>query len=529
VGAGIAVLPVVLATGAPPIATVSVAVAVGTGAALAIVDRLSPLTAVARARAALVLTTLAVIALAVLVAVDPAARPEPYLMVAASLSVALASAPAPRLRWSFQVLVIATVAYGYQRADRTLAETLLVLGGLLVLAALGDVFSEELRRARRSENQARRDAERRAELLVAVKTLPARSPASAARACVETMRALAYDTAGVAVLGDDGALHAMYTDTQDMLVLPQLPGQGMAWVALDRDETVSSSDYNLEAYALPGRDQVRSAVVTPVRVEGRPTGVVIGARRTPRMPTRAEVEIVEVLARHLGAVLENERIAARQRELLERMAELDTMREGFVGAVSAEVRDPLTIVRGIASVLRVHGVTLDDERRVTFLDTLCAKSEELRELIDTLLDFSRFQAVGVEPGTRSVELAPLLEPLVRDGGLLVRGHGGSALAGVTVAVDADLLVPAIELLLAKRSGSAPREPGSLWVEMDDEEVRLRVRGGDGGPSALLRSLASQLVVAAGAEIDGADPPTLHLRRRRDAGRSADSRDTEVSQ
>jgi K+-sensing histidine kinase KdpD len=522
------VLPVVLATGAPPLAAIAVAVAVGTGAALALVDRLSPLSAVARARAALLLTILALLGLAVLVAVDPAVRPEAYLMVAASLSVALASAPAPGLRWSFQVLVIATVGYGYQRADRTVAETLLVLGGLLVLAALGDVFSEELRRARRNENQARRDAERRAELLEAVKTLPARSPASAARACVETMRALAYDTAGVAVLGDDGALHAMYADTQDMLVLPQLPGEGMAWVALGRDETVTSEDYNREAYALPGRDQVRSAVVTPVRVEGRPTGVIIGARSTARMPTEAEVEIVEVLARHLGAVLENERIAERQRELLDRMAELDTMREGFVGAVSAEVRDPLTIVRGIASILRSHGVTLDDERRVSFLDTLCAKSEELRDLIDTLLDFSRFQAVDVEAGTRSVELGPLLDPLVRDGGLLVRGHAGNALVGVTVAVDPDLLVPAIELLLAKRSGSAPTDPGSLWVETHDEEVRLRVRGGDGGPSALLRSLASQLVVAAGAEIDGADPPTLHLRRRHDAGGRAPSRDTEVA-
>jgi K+-sensing histidine kinase KdpD len=496
------VLPSVVEAGAHPAGVGAAAAAITLGVGLTVWNRQRGLTTRQRGQAAVVLATVAVLGLAVVLLTDPSRAPDAFLVVAASLVVALASVPVVRLRWLFLSALLGAVALAAVRAAWPIEQIVYVVGTFVLLGILGDIFSRELRLARHAQVLARRDADRRAELLGAVADLPERSPESAARACVEAMLDLAYDAAGVTVRREDGYLHAVYVDGTGVIVTPQAPGEGMAWVAMREDRTITSVDYNREAYALPGRDAVRTAVVTPIRVSGQPAGVLVGARRRSRQPTAGELEIAEVLAVHLGAVFEADRRATPQQELLARVAELDRMRRGFVGAVSAEVRDPITIIRGIARILLVHGTELDEDRRLEFLESLTEQAAELGRIIDTLLDFSRFRVASGEAMAEAITVRRLLAPLLELDGVSLRGGELAMLGDLEVLVEPGLLGAAVELLIG---GAAPHASVELVVDATEDHVVLQLHRQASEVSALLRSLAEQLAVGAGAEaIDGVE-------------------------
>jgi K+-sensing histidine kinase KdpD len=215
-----------------------------------------------------------------------------------------------------------------------------------------------------------------------------------------------------------------------------------------------------------------------------------------------------VLAAHLSAVFSTDGTVRRQRELLARMEQLDTMRSGFVGQVSDELRDPLTVVRGIAETLVTHGHALDQDRRVQLFERMGSQTDQLRRTIDALLDFSRFQSTRPEPAIGPTLVSDLLAPIRRSTDAEVVATD-DALASV-VHVDAELVDHTLELLLGATAvqRAAPR----LEVTIEEGVVRIAVQADTEGNTAptLVRSLAAQLLVMAGGELHHDPDPVLVL-------------------
>ncbi len=91
------------------------------------------------------------------------------------------------------------------------------------------------------------------------------------------------------------------------------------------------------------------------------------------------------------------------------MKELERMRAEFLGMVSHELRTPLTSIRGSAATMQEASDDLDSTELRQFLRIIVDQADNMRELIDDLLDAARID-VGALPVTpEPTELAPLVD------------------------------------------------------------------------------------------------------------------------
>lgn len=71
--------------------------------------------------------------------------------------------------------------------------------------------------------------------------------------------------------------------------------------------------------------------------------------------------------------------------------ELERMKSEFVTGVSHELRTPLTSIKGFARTMLEHAAGLDEDARRDFLERIGRNADELQQLIEQLLDYSRFE------------------------------------------------------------------------------------------------------------------------------------------
>ena len=465
--------------------------------------RVRPLFTRQRQAASLAMTLLGIGGLlVVLVGAGWSTAPELVMLITA-LGAVVAVAPERRVAWVFQVVIVTVLfaALGIGLGSWIIAAlvTLQVVTIMLVV----DTFSQRLFAVRAAEQEARLAAERRGELLDAVRHLPRGSVHGAEQAAVATLRELAFDVAAVVRVDGDHLWERVISGVAP-IGGPVTRGRGLAWQAVVEDRTLVTDRYGDTTNQLPGREFLRGVVATPIRIEGRPVGALAGGRRVAWRPSDDEVEIVEVMAAHLGSVMANRATVLRQQELLEQAARLDQMGKGLLEAVSEEVRDPLTVLRVGAQTLMNHAADLEDEERVRLLRRLRSESEELRLVIDTILDFSRFHERRAEPQPEPV----LLEPLLRSSGLVVEDGRVDAVVGtgvgeLVVLLDRELAVSGLALLVAsvRARTEHPLAVRLIRSAARDELGVVFPAGRLARGASVLNGVAIQLLTSAGARAE----------------------------
>jgi signal transduction histidine kinase len=161
-------------------------------------------------------------------------------------------------------------------------------------------------------------------------------------------------------------------------------------------------------------------------------------------------------------------------------------------------------------VLASHGPALESAHRRRLLGDMASQTDQLRRTIDALLDFSRFQSTRPGATIVAIGLDELLRPVLRATAAELAVEGAHRHA--TVLVDAALVRHALELLLA---GTGTVEtPPQLRAAVRDRHVQIGVHAAAETTStpALVRSLASQLLVSAGAAFEDGPDPAVRLPR-----------------
>ncbi len=95
----------------------------------------------------------------------------------------------------------------------------------------------------------------------------------------------------------------------------------------------------------------------------------------------------------------------KEAEQARALQEADRLRSEFISSVSHELRTPLTLIKGYSTSLLRENVTWDRETQREFLQIIDEKTDELRELIDKLL-----QSAKLEAGALKLEKEPVLMP-----------------------------------------------------------------------------------------------------------------------
>ena len=217
--------------------------------------------------------------------------------------------------------------------------------------------------------------------------------------------------------------------------------------------------------------QLKSMVGVPLLVRGESLGVLHVGTLTPRIFTRDEVELLQLVAERVA-------IAIERAQLHEELIQLDQLKLNFVSVASHELRTPATSVYGVLKTLSERGPALNEELREELLRVGVEQGERLRSLLEELLDLSRLDARAITVEPRPVVLKTALAEVV---------HGALASSD---AVDLDIpddLAAVVDPLVLERVISnlvanavrygAP--PIRIVAQQRDRHLRIAVE--DAGP------------------------------------------------
>jgi K+-sensing histidine kinase KdpD len=137
---------------------------------------------------------------------------------------------------------------------------------------------------------------------------------------------------------------------------------------------------------------MRSRVVAPLTIAGKPLGVLSVSRREPDAFTRDEIDLLTLLGRQLATAVENIRAFEAERAASEELRRLSALRADFVSLVTHELRGPMASVVGCAATLRQRWRTLTASQRESFLALIEEETSRLAALVGDVLDTSRLEA-----------------------------------------------------------------------------------------------------------------------------------------
>jgi len=153
-------------------------------------------------------------------------------------------------------------------------------------------------------------------------------------------------------------------------------------------------------------------------------GFLSGKRRRVVPPDEAEVDALATLGIVAAALLES----ALAREESQR---LDALKSEFIALAAHELRSPLSAIFGFCITLDERGDTLAEGDRLALRAALREQADQVRALVEQLLDLSRFDLAAIEVAPEPVRLRPRIEELVTIA-------AGARRDAVTVAVASDL-------------------------------------------------------------------------------------------
>ncbi|MBG0566778.1 chemotaxis protein CheB [Actinoplanes aureus] len=155
--------------------------------------------------------------------------------------------------------------------------------------------------------------------------------------------------------------------------------------------------------------------------------VVLGIN--PRLPlTAAYREFLGLVAVQVAASLVDAGGRQRQRERIDRLAELDRVKTEFLSNISHELRTPLTLLMAPLEALAAEDSGLATRLR-TEVEVASRNARRLLVMVETLLDFSQIEAGRLRTRLEQVDLAALTV------GVVSAFQGAAKRAGIRLRVD----------------------------------------------------------------------------------------------
>ncbi|HEY7478860.1 MAG TPA: GAF domain-containing sensor histidine kinase [Actinomycetota bacterium] len=155
--------------------------------------------------------------------------------------------------------------------------------------------------------------------------------------------------------------------------------------------------------------------VAPMIVQGEVVGA-LHEHGIEHEPDEERLRLLVRLADQLGLVLESARLRADQEETVQRLRELDEMKNDFVAITSHELRTPLSGIRGFVDMLRRRGDDLPTAERDEYLGIVLLQTDRLISLVDDLLVVSRVEAGKLTLEPQEIDVHTFVSQLARSFG-----------------------------------------------------------------------------------------------------------------
>jgi signal transduction histidine kinase len=253
-----------------------------------------------------------------------------------------------------------------------------------------------------------------------------------------------------------------------------LPGT----VARTRLATLVPTPLDVAQYAWLAERNVASSMCAPLVAGGQLIGTLILSANGERRFGEYDLRVLMLFAEQAAVAISNAQAYRRERESVERLAELDRLKADFVATITHELKTPLTSLMGYATILRKRATELPEEQREEFFDIMTRQGDRILRLIEELLQSSRLDAGGTKLRREPLDMSAIVKEV------------GSGLAGMARTHTLTYEVPdrdlglfgdpaAIEHILTNLLENAlkysdPETEIRLTVEDDDNEVLIKV-------------------------------------------------------
>ncbi len=168
------------------------------------------------------------------------------------------------------------------------------------------------------------------------------------------------------------------------------------------------------------------------------------------------------------------RLAATFDQLFARLEKSFEAEKQFIADVSHELRTPVAIIKGACEC----GVKYDEtpEERQETLAIIQRQAAKMSDLIAQLLRLTRLEQGAESAALEPVDLAELVERLIREGDYAAKGIKLQCAAGINVMADEALLARLLENLIGN-AFKYGKPGGNVWVAVwrAGEEGLLQVR------------------------------------------------------
>lgn len=308
------------------------------------------------------------------------------------------SAAAVPMRYEGRVLGVLDVESSHRVYDESDLSVLVPLADQIAAVLESQRLREAADEKTRAERRARHELEAISSVILAGVAAVNDFDVALQSMMVEIGRSVGWESMAVILFAEDGRLHARaaygYPDHVVKTVFP--PGQGIVGTVAESGRGRLSPDVRLDPLYANVVDETRSEMCVPLRVGDRVLGVLNA--ESPRLNAFStdDFRLLETLADQMAIVVERARLTNLERMALERLRELDQLKEDFIATVSHELRTPLTSIKGFAQTMIVREGALDDRDRRAFLEVMLRQCDRLAAIVDTLLLVSRLESGEVD-------------------------------------------------------------------------------------------------------------------------------------
>lgn len=221
---------------------------------------------------------------------------------------------------------------------------------------------------------------------------------------------------------------------------------------------------------------LRSMMYSQITVAGEPRGVLSSAATQINIFSEDDLAVQDLIARRLSLALHHNELSEDLNRLeAERLARLE--RDDFIELLAHDLKNPLAAMKGY-SQLAIRRLGTGDTAYVTrALSMIDEKSEQLRRLMDDILDMTRLAAGTFSITRQELDLVRLLQNEADSAQTTTTAHTltFSAQCSCLILGDADRLDEVLQNLLSNAIRYSPAG-GSITISLtqDDGQAHITV-------------------------------------------------------
>jgi signal transduction histidine kinase len=224
----------------------------------------------------------------------------------------------------------------------------------------------------------------------------------------------------------------------------------------------------------------RAALSAPLEWGEELMGVVTFHSDEPRSWSAPEVELLEAAAREVSVALHHAHAYDHAVRTAAKLREVDRMRRDLVSIVSHELRSPMTVIAGIADILKRRLEQTTPEARTELVDILGREARRLTRLVSQVLDVESLEHGGILLRKDTCDLAELARAAVTDAGVAERARVIIEPGDAVASLDGDKIKQVFLNLLSNAAKFAPEgSPITIVIAGAADDVQVAVE--DAGP------------------------------------------------